>query len=385
VVVGLFKTVAAGLGDQGAPSKGTGIFSTSTTFSNIIVTEIRNQAGPGNRIIISPTSTNLGPANQKPGQSLAQPGARLWQGTVVPVTNSASPGWLAGGGPAGGLAQALASNLAPVFEGRWQADLAPLRGWHKLPLSAGLDALAYLGLLALAHAAVFYRRSRERGQQAALLSSRLSQARLRALQAQLQPHFLFNALNGIATLVGQDPAAAHEMLVSLSELLRLGLDQSERQQIPLREEIEFLDRYVEIQQMRFGERLRVERQFEPAALDCVVPALLLQPLVENAIQHGIEPSPDAGLVRIRAACSGGQLILSVEDNGAGLPAPQGGGAWPLQLGVGLSNVRERLESLYPGRHQFEVRARPEGGVSACIRLPFQPANAGERPLPSPGA
>jgi signal transduction histidine kinase len=384
VVVGLFKTFATGFEEEGVPSKRNGIFSTSTTSSNIIVTKIGNQDGPGNRIVISSTSTNLGPANQTAGQSLAQPGARPWQGTSALVGNPPSPGRLPGADPASGLAPGLASNLAPLFEGHWQADLPSLGGGHRLPLSAGLDALAYLGLLALAHATVFHRRSRERGQQAALLSSRLNQARLRALQAQLQPHFLFNALNGIATLVRDDPAAAQDMLASLSELLRLGLNQSERQQIPLREEIEFVDRYLEIQQMRFGERLRVEKQFEPAALDCVVPALLLQPLVENAIQHGIEPSPNAGLVRIRAACSGGQIVLSVEDDGAGLPAGQGDGAWGLPLGVGLSNVRERLESLYPGRHQFDVRARTGGGVWACVRLPFQPPNAVERPLPPAG-
>jgi sensor histidine kinase YesM len=142
----------------------------------------------------------------------------------------------------------------------------------------------------LAHAGVFYRRYREREQQASLLESRLNQAQLRALQAQLQPHFLFNTLNGIATLVRRDPATAEEMLLSLSELLRIALSSSHRQEIPLREELDFLDRYLAIQRMRFGDRLQVSEEIEASAMDCLVPALLLQPLVENAIRHGLEPS-----------------------------------------------------------------------------------------------
>ena len=164
--------------------------------------------------------------------------------------------------------------------------------------SAALDGFAYIALIGLAHAGVFYRRYREREQQAAVLESRLNQARLRALQAQLQPHFLFNTLNGIATLVRRDPATAEEMLLSLSDLLRIALSSSHRQEIPLREELDFLDRYLAIQRMRFGDRLRVTEEIETSAMDCLVPALLLQPLVENAIRHGLEPSGKLGELRI---------------------------------------------------------------------------------------
>ena len=158
------------------------------------------------------------------------------------------------------------------------------------------------------------------------------------------------------------------MLTSLSELLRLALNQSKRQQIPLREEMEFLDRYIEIQQMRFGERLRVEKHLDLGVLNCQVPALLLQPLVENAIRHGIEPSANAGWVCLRASRVGEQLALSIEDDGAGLPVPTESGLKP---GVGVSSVRERLETLYPGEHEFRLQPRPQGGVAVEIRIPFQ--------------
>jgi len=251
---------------------------------------------------------------------------------------------------------------------KWLPKPLPEPFFNYFQPSMGLHSLAYLGLLGLAHAAGFQRRYREREKQAVLLSAQLNEARLGALKAQLQPHFLFNALNGIATLVRRDPTAAHEMLVSLSELLRLSLDQSERQQISLREEMEFIDRYMEIQQMRFGDRLRFEKQIEPAVMDCPVPALLLQPLAENAIRHGIEPLPNAGLVLIRAERRGNQLVLTVEDDGVGLPA--GADASPLSSGIGLSSVRKRLETLYPGEFQFQIQTRPQGGVSVQIILPF---------------
>jgi signal transduction histidine kinase len=279
------------------------------------------------------------------------------------------------------LAAAVASNLVPVLQESFRTVTPRPQGWFRLPASAGLDTLAYLALLGVAHAGRLHRRYREREQQAVVLSAQLNQARLRALQAQLQPHFLFNALNGIATLVRRDPAAAHDMLTSLSELLRLALSQSERQQIPLREEMRFLDRYIEIQQMRFGDRLRVERELEPAALESLVPALLLQPLVENALRHGIEPSPLPGVLRLTAALRGGTVELRVEDNGAGLPLPSAGGTGTLKFGVGLASVRERFESLYPGQYEFELTPRPEGGVCAYIRLPFRAAPA--EPVPPP--
>ena len=258
----------------------------------------------------------------------------------------------------------LPTNLPPLLASRLAADLPRPRPPRMGRWSAALDGLAYVALIGLAHAGVFHRRYREREQQAALLASRLNEARLHALQAQLQPHFLFNSLNGIATLLRRDPAKAEEMLLSLSELLRVALSSSHRQEIPLREEMDFLGRYLEIQRMRFGDRLQVSEEIDASATDCLVPALLLQPLVENAIRHGLEPSGRPGLLRIAALRKGAWLQITVEDNGVGLPPGES-----LNAGVGLANVRERLATLHGAAQAFDITQRPEGGVVVSIKLP----------------
>lgn len=262
------------------------------------------------------------------------------------------------------LLSGLATNLPHLTASGMAGDLPTPGPFRKRRWSAVLDGLAFVALIGLAHAGVFHRRYREREQQAAILESRLNQARLRALQAQLQPHFLFNTLNGIATLLRRDPATAEEMLLSLSELLRISLSSSHRQEIPLREELDFLGRYLAIQRMRFGDRLQVAQEIEASAMDCLVPALLLQPLVENAIRHGLEPSGQPGKLRIAAAREGEWLRLTLEDNGIGLP-PGGRN----RAGVGLANVRERLATLHGAAQEFDVANRPEGGVVVNIRLP----------------
>jgi hypothetical protein len=260
-------------------------------------------------------------------------------------------------------AHQFGSRLAPLI--KRHIDAPPQEFLPPVRLTAALDSLAYFALVGLAQAIHFRRRLDEGEKQAALLESRLTQSRLHALQAQLQPHFLFNTLNGIATLVRRDPQVAEEMLASLSDLLRVSLAQAGRQEIPLREELDFLDRYLELQQMRFGDRLRIERQVEPAALDCLVPSFVLQPLVENAIRHGIEPSGRPGLVRIVAQRTEGEVCLSIEDDGGGLRGskPAAGN------GIGLHSVRERLDALYGTRHEFRIEERPSGGVAASMRIP----------------
>ena len=158
----------------------------------------------------------------------------------------------------------------------------------------------YLAVLGAAHALIFSRRAKDRERRETELVSRLTQARLQALRMQLNPHFLFNTLNSIASLVYDQPRAADEMIGSLSELLRLTLSASDRQEITLREELRFLDQYLFIEQTRFGERLRIEKNIEPAALDTMVPILLLQPIVENAVKHGIESQLAPGVIGIEA-------------------------------------------------------------------------------------
>ena len=211
-----------------------------------------------------------------------------------------------------------------------------------------------------------YRQSRERERQAAALATELVQARLQALRMQINPHFLFNTLNSVSALIHEQPAAADRMIVRLSELLRQTLDRGDTQEVPLREEIEFLKGYLEIEQMRFQDRLRVHFAVEPATLDLLVPNLILQPLVENAIRHSIEPREEGGRVEVSVRLIGGELELRVWDDGGGLPADA---TAPGRAGIGLSNVRSRLAHLYGSAQQLAVRNAAGGGTEALARIP----------------
>jgi two-component sensor histidine kinase len=257
-----------------------------------------------------------------------------------------------------------------------------LQKWS--PLSTLMDLLAYGAIAGLAHSVYFYRRLRERERRALVLESRLASSQLNALRAQLQPHFIFNSLNAIAALLRRDPRLAETTLLSLSDLLRLAFSRSEAQEITLREEMQFIDRYMELQQTRFGDKLRFQQEIEPAALDCFVPTLLLQPLVENAIRHGIEPADQEGLVRLMAQKLSGKLVMIVEDDGVGLkPGAPGSlaavsnagsadknGCTRNGSGIGLSNLRARLETLYGTAQALEIAPRPEGGVTVRIEIPW---------------
>lgn len=229
----------------------------------------------------------------------------------------------------------------------------------------------YWIIVSMVHALTYYRRSQERERKAAELEGRLAQARLQALRMQLHPHFLFNTLHAISTLVYKDPKGADEMIANLSELLRATLDTSDQQEIRLRKELDLLERYLEIQQVRFGDRLRIEKQVDPQTLDASVPTLILQPLVENAIKHGIEPRPGPGEIVIGAHRSGTALQLSVRDNGNGVeghPARDGSG-------IGLSNTRARLEQLYGKEAKLTLSRPSNGGCSVELELPFRNADS----------
>jgi signal transduction histidine kinase len=229
--------------------------------------------------------------------------------------------------------------------------------------SAGVNLPVYAAFVLAWHAIAFYREARDRQLRAAQLETRLHQAQLDALRSQLNPHFLFNSLHSIAELVHQDPKLAEQLIVRLGELLRRALETSNSPQLSLGEELDFVRGYLEIEQMRLGERLRVVWEVDPAALSAQVPSLILQPLVENAIQHGLAPVTSPGSLTVRAHRREDYIEIEIGDNGPGL-APSGG-ARP--QGIGIANTRARLQALYGDRHVFELRQ--DGGLVVSIRIP----------------
>lgn len=185
---------------------------------------------------------------------------------------------------------------------------------------------------------------------------------------QINPHFLFNTLNSIAALVYTNPRAADEMLGDLSELLRRSLDSMEEQEIPLAQELEFVGAYLGIEQKRFGERLRVEQTVPDELMKALVPALILQPLVENAIRHGVEPRRGPGLIAIEAKRENNRLHLIVRDDGRGLPEPSSDNSG--RRGIGLANIQARLQGLYGQDQSFSFGTAEPQGCRVEIRLPL---------------
>jgi two-component system LytT family sensor kinase len=230
------------------------------------------------------------------------------------------------------------------------------------------EVLTYWIVIGLAHGVDYYRKYRERELRASQLETRLAQAQLDALRMQLHPHFLFNTLNSISVLMSEDVAAARRMLTRLSELLRASLDNVGVQEVSLREELEFLNNYLEIEQTRFQDRLSVRMQIEPEVLNARVPNLILQPLVENAIRHGIAPRAQPGWVEISASRENGMVRLHVRDNGPGLNSNS---SKPFAKGIGLTNTEARLEQLYGGDHRFEISNVTGGGLQVAIAIPFR--------------
>jgi two-component system LytT family sensor kinase len=229
------------------------------------------------------------------------------------------------------------------------------------------ELLVYWIIVLSSHAVDYYQRYREG-------ELRASQAQLQALKMQLQPHFLFNALHSISALVHKDPEAADRMIARLGDFLRLTLDTAAAQEVTLRQELEFLNCYLEIERIRFQDRLTTRLDVDPKALDCRVPNLLLQPVVENAIRHGVAPRSTPGRVEIRAERRGPVLRLQVRDNGAGLPTGDGASRVP-KGGVGLSNTRARLAQLYGAAYRFELENDPSGGAIVTIEIPSRGVDA----------
>jgi signal transduction histidine kinase len=223
-------------------------------------------------------------------------------------------------------------------------------------------------LLLLNQVSRYYRRFREGELRASRLQTQLTQAQLEALKMQLQPHFLFNTLHSISALLHRDPDLADRMIARLGDFLRLTLENSGAQEVSLQKELEFLTCYLEIERVRFQDRLTTSLDIEPSALDTPVPNLILQPIVENALRHGVAQTRGPGRVEISAKREHDSLRIQVWDNGPGLKAitrPDDG----LREGLGLSNTRARLEQLYGASHRFELENAPQGGLLVTLEIP----------------
>jgi signal transduction histidine kinase len=237
--------------------------------------------------------------------------------------------------------------------------------WMYLLVSTlALQFVVYAVVVAAAHGLEYYRRSREREQ----LEARLAETQLQLLSMQIQPHLLFNTLNTIAELVHEDPDTADRMIAGLSDLLRRALDLGTTQQIPLGAELELLSRYLDIQKARFGERLQVNIKVDAATRSAAVPVLMLQPLVENAIRHGLAARVDAGRIDIEARLVDGKLLLDVTDDGTG----NGDQLGPGPERVGLGNTRARLDALYGDRCRLSLSRISGRGARVSLEIPFRP-------------
>jgi len=236
--------------------------------------------------------------------------------------------------------------------------------WRWYVSSLPLTTLTYFGLLGVAHAYHHHLEAQRRREEAGQLSAQLAEARLGALRMQLHPHFLFNTLNAIAVLArdGESRQVAR-MLTLLGELLREVLENDAEQFVTLEREVSFLRRYLEIEKVRFGDRLRVVERLPPGAMDTPVPAFVLQPLVENALRHGLASLAAGGTIELAAQVEDGTIELTVRDDGAGLPGGR------MEAGIGLGNTAARLRELYRGAASLEVAPVPGGGTMARLRLP----------------
>lgn len=281
----------------------------------------------------------------------------------------------------------------PFERGRWAASVAvhmtasvgvSLVKWqldnflrhHVLGFERGTSLISgfhqslvtYWLLVGATQAYLYYQRYRQGELRSAQLGTQLAQAQLQALRMQLHPHFLFNTLNAISTLVHKDPEAADRMIARLSELLRLTLENVGVQEVPLAQELEFLERYLEIEKTRFADRLIVRMDIAPEALDAFTPYLILQPLVENAIRHGIAARSLVGRIVISAKRCDNMLVVKVSDNGPGMA---GAAAVGRKDGVGISTTRARLEKLYGAEQRFEFFDAEDGGLVAMLTFPFR--------------
>jgi two-component system, LytTR family, sensor kinase len=239
---------------------------------------------------------------------------------------------------------------------------------HYLSSDFVTDVAIFWMVFALFRGVGYYQRLREREQTASRLEGQLVQARLQALQMQLNPHFLFNTLNGVSSLMRSDPDLADEMLERLSSLLRITLAKGQAQKVRLQEEMDVVQLYVSIQQLRFGDRVRHSIQVAPEAWDALVPTMILQPIVENAYVHGISTSLAEATITIEASIEGDTLCISIRNAGF---VPGSFHDAPKKQGVGIANVKARLQLHYESRQSFTIREVTPGDVTAVIQLPLE--------------
>jgi two-component sensor histidine kinase len=254
----------------------------------------------------------------------------------------------------------------------WEA----LHGSMQDALTLGFiyELIIYLAILAVGFARAYYRRLQHRQMQTAELRAQLTEARIEALRMQVNPHFLFNTLNAISAFVDRDPKAARTMVARLSAMLRRTLTHDGQQEVSLDDELAMLNDYLDIMHIRFEDRLQVHMHVDPDARGARVPDLIMQPIVENAIKHGIAPRETPGCVRIEALRDGDCLVLRVQDDGPGLP----NGEVPASDtgGIGLRNVRERMQQLYGTNQAMTLSPAPGGGLIVELRLPYRTASNG---------
>lgn len=258
--------------------------------------------------------------------------------------------------------QVFAMRILPAYVELHGGTLVGAYLWHVTD-SIYLNTVTFIAIASITHLAVYHHRYRQKEIDSAKLESALVQAQLQTLRMQLQPHFLFNTLHSISTLMHRDVAAAESMLVQLSDLLRMTVEEGGSQVVTLSEEIAFVRKYLDIEKVRFGDRLTIEYDLDESMLQEPVPTFILQPLVENAVRHGISTRSGPGTVRIRAHGDNKSVILSIEDNGRGLPESG------YREGVGLTNTRQRLRQMYGSVSSLVVENSQPSGVRCEIRFP----------------
>lgn len=272
---------------------------------------------------------------------------------------------------------ALRAGIVAVFNPLVQWYPGDVPGWPLLLRTSAFNNVPMSWMIiGVLHAVVFAGRA----QRAEKREKLLHEARLRSLTAQLNPHFLFNALNSTAELVHTDPDAADRMLVNLGTLLRNSLSREGAQDVALAEELELLDHYLDIEKVRLGPRLRVAMSIGTDVLQARVPPLILQPLVENGVRHAVARRSTPGQIRISARREADQLVLRVADDGGANAAPS---SVPASTGIGLRNTRERLQALYGAAHRFELSGGPDAGTEVRLEIPFSTVAAAR--APDPGA